>query len=226
MTQYYKYHNLLLFNTDAASAVIVGEDKTASMTVNEALADKDATETAMYNATIGAIQSLSVQYTDISRLPPGTLFTSLLNMDISNCSKLTEIPSTYSSGLLSLKASSTKLSSIPNVYNSLTYLDCSNCKRIASIGISTLETLLMSHSAVTEITNSSSLVRLIALNSKVTEIPSSPDLVVLMWSLSTSLNDTKLTIHPDCTKVVHVITSGPSTAIHPIGNGLVTSILL
>lgn len=226
MSSYFKYYNLLLFQSDQVTVIVVGEDLGASMTINEALIGKDATEVSAYEAVVGAIEKLTVQYTGLTRLPPGDLFVSLKSMDISNCMRVTEIPGNYAPGLLSISAASTKLSSIPVVYNALTYIDCSNCKRIASISIATLETVLMSHSGVTELTNTAALVRLIALNSKVTDISLAPNLVVVMWSASSSMGDAKLTIHPECTKLVHTITSGNVSAVNPPAHGVLTSIQL
>jgi len=223
MSNYIKYYNLLIYKPSEFEGKIIGEDPNASLTVNDATIDMDSQELDSYNAQMALITKLSVQNTDLIRLPPGMGMPNLTNLDISNCTRVVEIPPSYTASLSTIKVASTKLSSIPAVYTNITHLDITNCKRISSISISTIETLLMSHSGVTELTSLNNLLRLVALNTKVTYIPAAPQLVVAMWSGS---NNIALEFDPACSSLVHVLTTGSVDQIVPPAFGLVTSILM
>jgi hypothetical protein len=217
-----QYYNLLLFRISSSEYHIIGEDVDATdFTSNPAVSGLTTTEETAYDATLANIVTLKSTITTLSQLPPGTKLTSLETLDVSNCTAISQIPTSYSAGLLTLLVASTKVSSIPTTFSSLKTLEISNCKRIASVGISSLETLIMSHSAVTEITNLNALTRLVALTSKVTSIPAAPNLVVVTWS---GVSSSTLSVDPNNTSIVQIITTG-STASITSDNGVITSIV-
>ena len=212
-----------MFRKSPTEMEVLGEDlDITDFTTNAATTNMTASELTQYESDLANVQTLKVGHTPLTALPPGTAFTNLLSLDITNCSNITQIPATYPTSLSTLKASSTKLSSIPARYANLQLLDVSNCKRISSISMPSLQTIIMSHSAVTEITQVTSLQRLVALNSKLVSIPQAPNLVVVMWS---GIANSTLTIDPTNSALVHVLTSGPEANVQTF-HGVVTSILL
>lgn len=218
-----KYYNLLMFQVSATVLEVLGEDTNITdFSSNSAEDGMTVSELAAYQNLLANTTELVFKVKTLTILPPGTLFTGLLSLDFNGCTNITQIPTTYPSTLETIKASSTKLSSIPSMYNNLRLLDVSNCKRIASISIPTLETLIMSHSAITEITQLDSLIRMIALNTKITTIPASPNLVVVMWS---GIANSILSIDSSNTSIVQILTSGSEANISS-SNGLITSLML
>ena len=218
-----KYYNLLMFQTSSTSLEVIGED--ASITdflSNQAQDGMTVTEEATYQNLLANVTDLIFTILTVSQLPPGTLFTGLVTLDFNGCSNITQIPTTYPVTLQTIKASSTKLSSIPSVYSNLIMLDISNCKRISSVSIPSLQTLIMSHSAITEITQLQNLIRLLALNTKILFIPQAPNLVVVMWS---GISNSNLTVDASNVSIVQILTSGSETNISS-PNGLITSLML
>jgi len=218
-----KYHNLLMFRKSPTEMEVLGEDiEITDHTTNAATSSMTASELTQYENDLANIETLKVVHTPLTVLPPGTAFTNLRTLDITNCSNITQIPTSFPASLLTLKASSTKLSSIPARYASLQLLDVSNCKRISSISMPSLQTIVMSHSAVTEITQAINLLRLVALNSKIISVPQAPNLVVIMWS---GVANSTLTVDPTNSSLVHVLTSGSEANVQSF-HGVVTSIQL
>ena len=218
-----KYHNLLMFQTSVTTMEVIGEDTSVTdFQTNGAEASMTASEAEAYRALLASILTLRVKHTQLTVLPPGSLFTGLEHLDLNGCTNIAQIPMSYPGTLQTLRASSTKLSSIPSVYASLRLLDVSNCKRISSVGIASLETIVMSHSAITELALCDNLIRLVALSTKVTSLPVAPNLVVVMWS---GVANSTLIISPENIALVHVLTSGPEESI-TTANGVVTSIML
>lgn len=217
-----RYYNLLMFQNSSTSLEIIGEDVSITdFTTNIAEENLSPTDLNTYHTLLGSILTLKSNVTTLSQLPPGTRFTGLQTLDVNNCTNISQIPTSYSSSLRSLKVSSTKVSSIPSSFTSLTTLEINNCKRIASIGISSLETLVMSHSSVTELTNLDSLVRLVCLTSKLVNIPQAPNLVVITWS---GVSSSPLTIHSNNTSISQILTTGQADKITS-SNGVITSIV-
>lgn len=218
-----KYYNLLMFQASSTTLEVIGEDANITdFSSNQAENGMTVTELNTYQTLLGNITELIFKTTTITKLPPGTLLTSLTILDFNSCSNITQIPTTYPATLQTIKASSTKLSSIPSVYSNLTMLDVSNCKRISSISIPTLQTLIMSHSAITEITQLQSLIRLIALNTKIVSIPSAPNLVIVMWS---GVSNSNLTVDDSNSSIVQILTTGLEANISS-QNGVITSLML
>ena len=212
-----------MFQTSSTSLEVIGED--ASITdflSNQAQYGMTVTEEATYQNLLANVTDLIFTILTVSQLPPGTLFTGLVTLDFNGCSNITQIPTTYPVTLQTIKASSTKLSSIPSVYSNLIMLDISNCKRISSVSIPSLQTLIMSHSAITEITQLQNLIRLLALNTKILFIPQAPNLVVVMWS---GISNSNLTVDASNVSIVQILTSGSETNISS-PNGLITSLML
>ena len=212
-----------MFQTSSTSLEVIGED--ASITdflSNQAQDGMTVTEEATYQNLLANVTDLIFTILTVSQLPPGTLFTGLVTLDFNGCSNITQIPTTYPVTLQTIKASSTKLSSIPSVYSNLIMLDISNCKRISSVSIPSLQTLIMSHSAITEITQLQNLIRLLALNTKILFIPQAPNLVVVMWS---GISNSNLTVDASNVSIVQILTSGSETNISS-PNGLITSLML
>ena len=215
-----KYYNLLLFHS-GQDAEIIGEDTSVTdYSSNPVEADMDATALNAYTTQLATITSLSTNLATLTRLPPGDRLTSLLTLDINGCTNIVQVPATYTSAITTLKLASTKVSSIPQSLSNLTTLDVSNCKRISSISITTLETLSISHSSVTEITATASLVRLFALNSKLTTIPDAPALRVVLWS---GIASATLNVSAANSALISLVTTGATTSITS-ANGVVTSI--
>jgi len=218
-----RYYNLLMFQNSSTGLEIIGEDATITdFSTNSAEDGLTAEELNTYTTLLGSILVLKSNITFLSQLPPGTRFTNLETLDVNNCTNISQIPTTYNSGLSTLKVSSTKVSSIPSVYSSITMLEINNCKRLASIGIPTLETLVMSHSSVTELTDLISLVRLVCLTSKLTNIPAAPNLVVVTWSGVSS--SSALTVDSSNSNISQILTTGPTSNITS-SNGVITSIV-
>ncbi len=218
-----RYFNLIMFQTDATTMEVVGEDTAVTdfsdMSINfrhNSGTTFDTQESTTYNNLLAATTTLKVTHTALTVLPPGTKFTNLATLDITGCSNIIQVPTDYGTHdgvnpgtLTTLLVSGTKLSSIPSTFNGLVRLDVSNCKRISSAGSATLETLLMSHSSITELVATGALKRLVALNTKITSIPSAPNLQVVMWS--GGANATLAIV--DATAIVHILTTGAVTAI-------------
>lgn len=218
-----KYYNLLMFQASATTLEVIGEDPSITdFSVNQAQTGMTVTEETTYQNLLANVTDLIFLTKTVSQLPPGTLFTSLSTLDLTGCSNITQIPTTYPTSLQTIKASSTKLSSIPSVYSNLVMLDVSNCKRISSISVQSLQTLIMSHSAITEITQLDNLIRLIALNTKIVSIPQAPSLVIVMWS---GIANSNLTVNSSNSSIVQILTSGPEENISS-SNGLITSLML
>lgn len=218
-----KYYNLLIFHTSVDHVEVIGEDaNVTNFDTNEAMVGMTVAEREAYTERLGAVRVLTVTYAPLTRLPPGTLLTGLERLDVNGCTELTHVPLDYPTSLVSLCAASTKLSSIPAVYASLEYLDVSNCKRISSISIPSLRTLLMSYSSVTEIALLTNLTRLVALHTKIVDIGHAPSLVVVLW---TGVSNSTLTVDGRNTSLVHILTSGSTKDITST-NGLITSIVL
>jgi hypothetical protein len=218
-----KYHNLLMFQRSATELDVIGEDTNITdFSSNAAEVGMTVTEQSQYLDLLANITTLRVLHLTLSTLPPGAAFTGLTALELNNCAQIMQVPTTYPSTLEALKVASTKVSSIPSVYANLKLLDVSNCKRISSIGATSLETIIMSHSAVTEITDLQNLLRLVALNTKITTVPLAPNLAVIMWS---GVANSQLTVHTGNTSLIHILTSGPDANITST-NGVVTSILL
>lgn len=218
-----KYHNLLMFQISANTMHVIGEDASIiDFETNATEVGMTVAEQQEYNNLLASITTIRIVFLNLNTLPPGTSFTGLKILELNNCSHITNIPASYPNTLEVLKVASTKLSSIPTVYSQLQLLDVSNCKRISSVSINSLQTIIMSHSSVTELATLDNLVRLVALNSKITQIPSAPNLVVVMWS---GVSNSELQIHSTNTSLIHILTSGPESQISS-ANGLVTSILL
>jgi len=218
-----KYYNLLMFQVSATVLEVLGEDTNITdFQVNTAEDGMTVTELSEYQNLLANTTDLIFKVKSLTKLPPGSLFTGLVTLDFNGCTNITQIPTSYPPSLQAIKASSTKLSSIPSMYNQIKLLDVSNCKRIASISIPSLQTLIMSHSAITEITQLDNLIRIIALNTKVIHIPVAPNLVVVMWS---GISNSVLTIDAANTSIVQILTSGSETNISS-PNGLITSLML
>ncbi len=218
-----KYYNLLMFQASATTLEVIGEDASITdFSVNQAQNGMTVTEETAYQNLLASVTDLIFTIKTVSQLPPGTLFSGLTTLDLNGCSNITQIPTTYPASLQTIKASSTKLSSIPSVYANLIMLDISNCKRISSISIPSLQTLIMSHSAITEITQLQNIIRLIALNTKIVSIPQAPNLVVVMWS---GIANSNLTVNSSNSSIVQILTSGPEENISS-SNGLITSLML
>lgn len=202
---------------------VIGEDSNmVDFSTNTAENGMTVTELTTYQNLLANVTELVFKIKTVTQLPPGTLFTGLTTLDFNGCTNITQIPTTYPPTLQTIKASSTKLSSIPSVYTNITMLDVSNCKRISSVSVSSLQTLIMSHSAITEITQLQNLVRLIALNTKIVSIPLATNLVIVMWS---GVNNSKLEVHPSNSSIVQILTSGSEERVSS-PNGLVTSLML
>jgi len=218
-----KYYNLLMFQVSSTTLEVIGEDASVTdFSSNQAQNGMTVTEETTYTTLLANITDLIFTMKSVSQLPPGSLFTSLQVLDCNGCTNITQIPTTYPATLQTIKASSTKLSSIPSIYSNLTMLDVSNCKRISSISIPSLQTLIMSHSAITEITQLQNLIRLLALNTKIVSIPQAPNLVIVMWS---GISNSNLTVDSSNTSIIQILTSGPEANISS-SNGLVTSLML
>lgn len=218
-----KYYNLLMFQVSSTVLEVIGEDASVTdFSSNQAQTGMTVTEETTYQNLLANITDLIFTIKTISQLPPGTLFTSLETLDFNGCTNITQIPTTWPVTLQAIKASSTKLSSIPSMYSNLIMLDVSNCKRISSISIPSLQTLIMSHSAITEITQLQNLVRLLALNTKIISIPQAPNLVIVMWS---GISNSNLTVDASNSSIVQILTSGPEANISS-PNGLITSLML
>lgn len=212
-----------MFQVSPHSLEVIGEDTNMlDFSSNVAEVGMTVTELTAYHTLLSSITHLSFKEKTVTQLPPGTMLTNLTVLDLNGCSNITQIPMTYPASLQTIKASSTKLSSIPSMYSSLTLLDVSNCKRISSIGIPTLRTLIMSHSAITELTQLENLVRLIALNTKIVSIPSAPNLVIVMWS---GISNSNLQVDSSNLSLVQILTTGPEGNVSS-SNGLITSLLL
>jgi hypothetical protein len=212
-----------MFQVSDTVLEVLGEDTNITDFSSNIVEDgMTVSELSEYQTLLANTTDLVFKVKTMTILPPGTLFTGLLTLDFNSCTNITQIPTTYPSTLESIKAASTKLSSIPSVYNNLRLLDVSNCKRIASVSIPTLETLIMSHSAITEITQLDNLVRIIALNTKITTIPASPNLVVVMWN---GIANSILTIDSTNTSIVQILTSGSEANVSS-QNGVITSLML
>ena len=218
-----KYYNLLMFQASSDTLEVIGEDvNVTDFSSNTAENGMTVTELTSYQNLLANITELKFKDVTVTRLPPGTFLTSLTTLDFNGCTNITQIPTNYPVTLQTIRASSTKLSSIPSVYSNLSTLDVSNCKRISSVSITNLQTLIMSHSAITEITQLQNLVRLIALNTKIVSIPTAPNLVVVMWS---GISNSSLTVDSSNTSLVAIITSGPEANISS-SNGIITSLTL
>lgn len=218
-----KYYNLLMFQVSSTTLEVIGEDASVTdFSSNQAQSGMTVTEETTYTTLLANITDLIFNIKTVSQLPPGSLFTNLQTLDFNGCTNITQIPTTYPVSLQTIKASSTKLSSIPSIYSNLITLDVSNCKRISSVSIPSLQTLIMSHSAITEITQLQNLIRLLALNTKIVSIPEAPNLVIVMWS---GISNSILTVNTSNTSIVQILTSGPETSISS-SNGLVTSLML
>ena len=218
-----KYYNLLMFQASTTTLEVIGEDASITdFSVNQAQSGMTVTEESAYQDLLASVTNLIFTIKTVSHIPPGTLFTSLTTLDFNGCSNITQIPTTYPVSLQVIKASSTKLSSIPSMYANLIMLDVSNCKRISSISIPSLQTLIMSHSAITEITQLQNLVRLLALNTKIISIPQALNLVIVMWS---GISNSNLTVDASNSSIVQILTSGPEANISS-PNGLITSLML
>lgn len=218
-----KYYNLLMFQKTTNVLEVIGEDSSITdFSTNTAEQGMTVTELNAYQNTLANTTDLIFKINTITQLPPGISFTNLTTLDFNGCTNITQIPITYPIALNTIRASSTKLSSIPSVYLNLTTLDVSNCKRISSISISSLETLIMSHSAITEITQIQNLIRLIALNTKIQNIPLAPNLVVVMWS---GISNSNLVVHDSNTSIVQILTTGSNENISS-SNGVITSLLI
>lgn len=212
-----------MFQTSSTVMEVLGEDRNVTdFSTNDAELGMTVTELSEYQALLTNIQTLKVKISHLTQLPPGALLTGLTTLDFGGCMEITQVPTTYPTSLQTIKASSTKLSSIPSVYDSISFLDVSNCKRISSISIPSIQTLIMSHSAITEITELQNLIRLVALNTKITTVPHAPNLVVVMWS---GVANSTLNISSSNASVVQILTSGPENNVSS-SNGLITSILL
>lgn len=218
-----KYYNLLMFQASNTLLEVIGEDSNITdFSTNGAENGMTVTELTSYQNLLANVTDLVFKIKTVTQLPPGTLFTGLVTLDFNGCTNITQIPTSYPSSLQTIKASSTKLSSIPSVYSSLKMLDVSNCKRISSISIQSLESLIMSHSAITEITQLQNLVRLVALSTKIASIPSAPNLIVVVWS---GLSNSNLVVSSDNSALVQIFTTGPESHVSS-SNGIVTSLLL
>ena len=218
-----KYYNLLMFQVSSATLEVIGEDASVTdFSTNQAQNGMTVTEETTYQNLLANMTDLIFTIKTVSQLPPGTLFTGLQTLDFNGCTNITQIPTTYPVTLQTIKASSTKLSSIPSVYSNLFMLDISNCKRMSSVSIPSLQTLIMSHSAITEITQLTNLVRLLALNTKIVSIPPAANLVIVMWS---GISNSSLTVDASNTSIVQILTSGPEANISS-SNGLITSLML
>ena len=212
-----------MFQVSSTVLEVIGEDASVTdFSSNQAQTGMTVTEETTYQNLLANITDLIFTVKTISQLPPGTLFTSLETLDFNGCTNITQIPTTWPVTLQAIKASSTKLSSIPSMYSNLIMLDVSNCKRISSISIPSLQTLIMSHSAITEITQLQNLVRLLALNTKIISIPQAPNLVIVMWS---GISNSNLTVDASNSSIVQILTSGPEANISS-PNGLITSLML
>lgn len=218
-----KYYNLLMFQVSSATLEVIGEDASVTdFSTNQAQNGMTVTEETAYQNLLANMTDLIFTIKTVSQLPPGTLLTGLQTLDFNGCTNITQIPTTYPVSLQTIKASSTKLSSIPSVYSNLLMLDVSNCKRTSSVSIPSLQTLIMSHSAITEITQLTNLVRLLALNTKIVSIPPAANLVIVMWS---GISNSSLTVDASNTSIVQILTSGPEANISS-SNGLITSLML
>lgn len=218
-----KYYNLLMFQKTTNVLEVIGEDSSITdFSTNTAEQGMTVTELSAYQNTLANTTDLIFKINTVTQLPPGASFTNLTTLDFNGCTNITQIPITYPIALNTIRASSTKLSSIPSVYSNLTTLDVSNCKRISSISISSLETLIMSHSAITEITQIQNLIRLIALNTKIQNIPLAPNLAVVMWS---GISNSNLVVHDSNTSIVQILTTGSNENISS-SNGVITSLLI
>jgi hypothetical protein len=218
-----KYYNLLMFQVSSTTLEVIGEDTSvANFSTNQAQNGMTVTEETTYQNLLANVTDLIFTIKTVSQLPPGTLFTGLQTLDFNGCTNISQIPTTYPVALQTIKASSTKLSSIPSVYSNLLMLDVSNCKRISSVSIPSLQTLIMSHSAITEITQLTNLVRLLALNTKIVSIPPAANLVIVMWS---GISNSSLTVDASNTSIVQILTSGSEANISS-SNGLITSLML
>lgn len=218
-----QYYNLLMFQSTDTVMEVIGEDASVSdFASNPAEDGMTATETDEYRQKLAGIETLRIKYLGTTRLPPGTFFTGLRHIEMNNCTNILQIPTTYPAELHTIRAGSTKISSIPDVYTSLRLLDVSNCKRISSVGIRTVETLIISHSAVTEITNLDNLVRLVALSTRISLVPVAPTLKVVLWS---GIMSGRLTVDPANDQVVQIITPGQESLVTST-HGVVTSITL
>lgn len=219
-----KYYNLLIFQPSQDTLEVIGEDGSITdFSTNPVESGMTVTELNAYQASLAAVTTLVVKYTDLSVLPPGSGLVNLLHLNIKNCGNITQIPQSYPSSLLSLRASNTKLSSIPSTLDRLTFLDISNCKRISSVGIASLETLIMSHCSVTELTQLVNLKRLVGLSTRIASIPVADNLSVVMWS---GISGGTLDIDAANTSIVHVLTTGPESLVTAPSGVVVTSILL
>lgn len=212
-----------MFQVSSTTLEVIGEDTSvANFSTNQAQNGMTVTEETTYQNLLANVTDLIFTIKTVSQLPPGTLFTGLQTLDFNGCTNISQIPTTYPVALQTIKASSTKLSSIPSVYSNLLMLDVSNCKRISSVSIPSLQTLIMSHSAITEITQLTNLVRLLALNTKIVSIPPAANLVIVMWS---GISNSSLTVDASNTSIVQILTSGSEANISS-SNGLITSLML
>lgn len=217
-----RYYNLLMFQNSSTTLSIIGEDRNVTdFSTNIAENGLSTEELNAYTTLLSSILLLKSNITTLSQLPPGTRFTNLETLDVNNCTNISQIPTSYNNNLLTLKVSSTKVSSIPPIFSSITTLEINNCKRLASIGIQSLETLAMSHSSVTELTDLNSLVRLVCLTSKLTNIPFAPNLVVITWS---GVSSSTLTVNSSNSTISQILTTGPISNITS-SNGVITSIV-
>lgn len=217
-----QYYNLLMFQNSPTSLEIIGEDVSKTdFSTNGAEIGLSVEELNAYTTLLASTLSLKSNITTLSQLPPGTRFTNLETLDVNNCTNISQIPTSYNNGLQTLKVSSTKVSSIPPLFSSITTLEINNCKRLASIGIASLETLVMSHSSVTELTDLNSLVRLVCLTSKLTNIPLAPNLAVITWS---GVSSSTLTVHSGNSSISQILTTGPISNVTS-SNGVITSIV-
>ena len=212
-----------MFETSSNVLEVIGEDTSINIfSSNQAELGMTVTELTSYQTLLGNATHLNFKIKNVTQLPPGTQFTNLTTLDINGCTNIVQIPTTYPSTLKTIKASSTKLSSIPSVYSNLEILDISNCKRISSVSIPSLTTLIISHSAITEITQLQNLVRLIALNTKIVSIPSAPNVVIIVWS---GISNSNLTVDSSNSSIVQILTSGSEANISS-SNGIITSLML
>lgn len=220
-----KYYNLLIFHETPTSASVIGEDGTiTSFATNTAEVGLAQTQLDDYVAALSNIQSLTISFKALSTLPPGNRLVSLIELNANGCTNITHVPTSYNAGLVVLNVASTKLSSVPSSFTSLMTLDITNCRRIASVAIPTLTTLVMSHSSVTELTNISSLIRLIALNTRIASIPPAPALVTVVWSPVSASNT--LTIDSANTALVSVLVVGHDSHVVTTPNGVVNTLAL
>lgn len=220
-----KYYNLLIFHETPKSASVIGEDATiTSFATNIAEIGLTQDQLDDYVAALGMIESLTISFKALSTLPPGNRLSALIELHAHGCTNITHVPTTYNAGLVVLNVASTKVSSIPASFASLLTLDITNCRRIASVAIPTLTTLVMSHSSVTELTSLTSLIRLVALNTRISSIPLAPALVTVVWSPVSASNT--LTIDAANTALVSVLVVGHDAHVVTTPNGVVNTLTL